>query len=291
MRFRKTLLICGLLFLSGLAFLVHERNLYNVVSHEELLTIREKLKILSPQEKQDLTFFIGQVISFDQYPYTLVGYKPMSISNVIVEDTEDLLPFCREAFKRPRHQKMMRGYLVWEKYQSLFPRKRHILIDYSFMGKGRREIALISPKLCMTTIQEHLGDFQEILGRSCTSEGAFEILTHPEHHDFYALIDHTRLMGILLGFGRNNAYLYEQHQEGASRCVTEPQGSGQSPLPMFSNEWPWPGALLPPGFACDPTTEETRQLKRHYKKARRVVRWTYFLRNNLEVTLALLVQS
>jgi len=71
MRFRKALLTCGLLFTSGLAFLVYERNRYNIVSHEELLTIREKLKVLSPQEKQDLTFFIDQVISFDQYPYTL----------------------------------------------------------------------------------------------------------------------------------------------------------------------------------------------------------------------------
>ncbi len=291
MRFRKTLLICGLLFISGLTFVAHERNRYNVISHEELLTIREKLKVLSPQEKQDLTFFIDQVISFDQYPYTLVGYKPMSVSNIIVEDTEDLLPFCQEAFKRPRHQKMMRGYLVWEKYQSFFPRKKHILIDYSFMGKGRKEIALICPKLCMATIQEHLGDFQEILGRSCTREGVFEILTQPEHHDFYTLIDHTRLMGILLGFGRNNACLYEQYQGGISRCFTEPQRSGESPLHMFNHEWPWPGALLSPDFACDPTTEETRQLKKHYKKARRVVRWTYFLRNNLEVTLALLVQS
>src|SRR3989344_365913 len=163
MRFRMALLACGLLFIGGLAFLVCERNRYNIVPHVELLTIREKLKVLSPQEKQDLTFFIGQVISFDCYPYTLVGYKPMSICNVIVEDTEDLLAFCREAFKRPRHQTLRRGYLVWEKYQSLFPRKKHVLIDYSFLGKGRREIALICPKLCMATIREHLDDFREIL--------------------------------------------------------------------------------------------------------------------------------
>ena len=235
------LLTCGLLFIGGLTFLVCERNRYNVVSHRELLTIREKLKVLSPQEKQDLTFFIGQVISFDQYSYTLVGYKPMSICNVVVEDTEDLA-FCREEFKRPRHQTLMRGYLVWKKYQSLFPRKKHILIDYSFLGKGRREIALICPKLCMATIQEHLDDFREILGKPCTSEEVFWILTHPEHNDFYTIIDHTRLIGLLLGFGRNNACLYEQYRGGASRSVTGHQRSEQDPLQMFNNEWPWPGS-------------------------------------------------
>jgi hypothetical protein len=291
MRFRVALLICGLLFIGGLAFLVCERNRYNIISHEELLIIREKLKVLSPQEKQDLAFFIGQVISFDYYPYTLVGYKPMSICNVIAEDTEDLLAFSREAFKNPRHQTLRRGYLVWEKYQSLFPRKKHILISYSFLGKGRREIALICPEVCMATIQEHLDDFREILEKPCTTKEVFWILTHPEHSDFYTIINHTRLVGILLGFGRNNAYLYEQYRGGASRSVTWHQRSEQDPLQTFSNEWPWPGALLSPDFACDPTTEETQQLKKHYKKARKIVCWTYFLRNNLEVTLALLMQN
>jgi hypothetical protein len=284
------LLTCGLLFIAVGAFLVCERNRYNVVSHAELLTIRKKLKILSPQEKQDLTFFIDQVISFDQYPYTLVGYKPMSLSNVIVEDTEDLLTFYRETFTRPKYQTLRRGYLVWEKYQSLFPRQNHILINYPFLGKGRREIALICPKLCVATIQEHLDDFRAILGKPCTSEEVFWILTHPDHNDFYTVIDHTRLVGILLGFGRNNACLYEQYRGEASRSVTGHQRSEQGPLQMFSNEWLWPGALLSPDFACDPTTKETLWLKRHYKKASKVVLWTYFLRNNLEVTLALLMQ-
>lgn len=291
MRFKMALLTCLMVFIGGLVFLVCERNRYNVVSNKELLTIREKLKVLSPQEKKDLAFFIDQVISFDQYPYTLVGYKPMSLSVVVIEDTEDLSASFRESFKRPRHQTSMRGYLVWEKYQSLFPRKKNILIDYSFMGRGRKEIALICPKLCMATIQEHMNDFREILGKSCTSEEVFWILTHPEHNDFYTIIDHTRLVGILLGFGRNNACLYEQYRGGASRSVTGHQRSKQDSLQTFSTELPWPGALLSPGFACDPTTEETKHLKQHYKKARRIVRWTYFLRNKLEVTLALLMQD
>ncbi len=291
MRFKMALLTCLMVFIGGLVFLVCERNRYNVVSHKELLTIREKLKVLSPQEKKDLAFFIDQVISFDQYPYTLVGYKPMSLSVVVVEDTEDLSASFRESFKRPRHQTSRRGYLVWEKYQSLFPRKKHILIDYSFLGRGRKEIALICPKLCKAIIQQHINDFREILGKPCKSEEVFGILTHPEHNDFYKIIDHTRLVGILLGFGRNNACLYEQYRGGASRYVTSHQRSKQDPLQIFSNEWPWPGALLSPDFACDPTTEETQDLKKHYKKGRKTVLWTYFLRNKLEVTLALLMQD
>ena len=290
MRFKMPLLICGLVFISGLAFIVYERDRYNIVSHAELLTIREKLKVLSPQERKDLSFFIDQIISFEQYPYTLVGYKPMSLCNVVVKDTEDLV-FFREAYKRPNNQTLRRGYLVWEKYQSLFPIKKHFLIDYSFLGQGRREIALLCPKLCMAMIQENLNDFQEILEKQCTSEEVYWILTHPEHNDFYTIIDHTRLIGLLLGYGRNNACLYEQHRGAASRSIRRCQRSEQSSLQMFNNEWPWPGAKLSPNFACDPATKETQQLKKRYREARRIIRWTYFLRNNLEVTLALLMQN
>lgn len=261
------------------------------MSHRELLAIRERLRVLTVQERRDLEFFISQAISLDQYAYTLVGYKPVSICNVIVEDTEDLLPFFRESFQTTKYQTLRRGYLVWQKYQSLFPMKQRVLVDYAFLGRGRREIALICHSLCTRVIQEHLGDFQDVLGKLYTSEEVFEILTHPKHEDFHKIIDHTRLIGILLGFGKGNAALYEQHRGGVSRSAIWYEHSAQDPLQMFSDEWPWPWAQLSPDFACDPTTEETKQLRKHYQKASKVVYWTYFLRNSLEVTLALLVQN
>jgi hypothetical protein len=288
---KKLSLFGGIFLLAGLSYMLYVRNCYNIVSREEILAVREKLTLLSPEEKRDLAFFIKEIIVFDSYPYTLVGYKPMSMCCVIIEDTEDLCADWREDFKRPRHQTEMRGWLTWVKYQSLFPLKKHILINYSFMGRGRKEIALICPQLCMATIEKNLGDFQEILGKQCTSEEVFEILVHPEHAEFYTIIDHARLFGILLGFGRNNAYLYEKHQGYASRSNVGYQQTGPNPLQGFSNDRPWPGALLSPTFACDPTTEETQQLKKHYNQAQKFVRWTYFLRNHLEVTLALLMQN
>lgn len=292
MRFKIALLSCGLLLIGGLAFLAYERERYNVVSREEILIVHEKLKVLSPQEKQDLTYFINWAISSDPYPYTLTGYKPMSITNVLVEDVADASLHERETLKNPNHQKLKRGYLVWEKYQSYFPRKKYLLINYPFLRKGKKEVALICSKACVAVIQEHLEDFRGILGKPYTSEEVFGILTHPEHADFHKIIDRTCLVGILLGFGRNNAYLYEQYRGGPSRSnITWNQQLMNDSLQFFSGEWPLPGRLLLPNFACDPSSEETQKLKNHYCKARKIIRWTYFLRNNLEVTLALLMQN
>ena len=63
---------------------------------------------------------------------------------------------------------------------------------------------------------------------------------------------------------------------------------GDKPEAEVSNEWPWLRTQIGPDFACDPKTEETIFLKNHYKKAKKIVYWTYFGRNTLEVTLALL---
>ena len=288
MGFRKKMFLCIFLaIISCSAFLLYERNRYNIISEEALISVREKLKILTPQEKEDLTVFIDEAILFNQYPYVLVGYKPMSIF-IFSLDLEQLdegcdIPFC-EAIKR--------GYLVWKKYESIFSQKKTILTDYYLSeSEGEKEMALISLKLCSSKIEEHLADFCEVLGRSCKSSEILEILTHPEHNDFHAIVDRDRLLGILLGFGRNNAYLYEQYLPQRRLIWADQQSSAKDPLDFFTNEWPyWPRKWRLPGFVCDSTTEETKQLKKHYQKARRIIRWTYFNRDSLEVTLALLTQ-
>jgi hypothetical protein len=287
MRFKKTLFLCGFLFISCSFLLLYERNRYNIVSDKELVVIREQLKTLDPQEKKDLAVFIDRAILFDQYPYVLIGYKPMSICNFSLDleklDAACNIPFC-EAKKR--------GYLVWKKYAALFPPKKTTLTDYySDEIEGIREMSLICLNLCSSKIEEHLTDFCEVLGRACKSTEILEIITNPGHNDFRAIVERDRLLGILLGSGRNNAYLYEQHLPQRRLMLDDPLSSSKDPLTSFTNEWPtWPRKWRLPGFACDPATEETKQLKKHYQEARKIIRWTYFNRDNLEVTLALLVQ-
>lgn len=289
---KKILFLCVMFFICSSAFIAYEKNHYNIVSDEQLVVVRDKLKTLSPQDRKDLAVFIDEAILFDEYPYTLVGYKPMSIF-VFSEDSEDLDEDLRKLYENPWHQTMHRGYLVWKKYQSFFPPQKNILIEYHrSTNKGKKEIALISRNLCESKIEEHLSDFCKVLGRPCKSKEILEILTNPANIDFHAIVEHNRLLGILLGFGRNNACLYERRELAEHLLgLSDQQSLERDPLSSLTNEWPfWPRKWRLPGFACDPTTEETKQLKKQYQKARRIIRWTYFNRDNLEVTLALLTQ-
>jgi hypothetical protein len=287
--FRAGILFLIVFFAAGLGFLALERSRYSIVSDADLFKTRQKLNTLSLRERRGLAYFFNQLISVDHFPYTLIGDKPMSIAPIMVEYTDDLLLPFRDAFNSRHNQKLRQGYQVWKKYQSLFPSKKHMLIEYPFLGRGRIEIALICHESCMKVIRNHLSDFQEVLGGVYACEEVFDILTHPEHKNFYKIIDHNRLIGILLGYGRDNSCLYEKYRGGSSRSdiIQSPQ-IGADSLRFFSDEWPMPGKLFSPNFACDPDSEETRNLRKHYSSARKNVCWTFFLRDKLEVTLALL---
>lgn len=270
------------IFLLCFSFFLYEICCYNLVSKKELEIVREKLQNLSPQEKKDLAVFFNYANLFCQYPYTLVGYKPMSICNFL-QASKDLPKVLRKDYERPKHRAfadtLERGHRAWERYQYLFPLKKCLLIRYhASNSKGMNEIALVHPKLCLAKIEEHLDDFCQILQKSYQPEEIFEILTNPKHEKFYCITQQDRLLGILLGFGRNNAYLFEQNRH--------------EKLKFFTNEWPgWPRKWRLPGFVSDPTTVETKHLKKLYKEARKFIRWTYFNRADLEVTLALLAQE
>jgi hypothetical protein len=275
-KIKHFMLFCAMALISCFVFLICERNHYNLLSQEDLLKIREKLAVLNPQEKEDLTFLMNQTILFDQYGYTLIGYKPMSVCNFL----DDSL----------RGEKLKRGYLVWEKYQFLFSHPNHTLIEYPLGENGEREIALICPHLCRLEIEKNLDDFFIVLGSSYEKEEIFEILTHPAHRDFCKIIKQDRLIGILLGFGENNACLFERYRNTALSGKWEKLAL--DPLEGFTNEWPiWPRKWRLPSFVCDPSTQETKQLKEHYRKGRKIIRWTYFFRDQFEVTLALLAKD
>jgi len=172
-----------------------------------------------------------------------------------------------------------RGYRAFKKYIGLFPQQNFLLLQYhASNSKGMKETALIHPSLCLNQIQDHLDDFHQMLQGDYRSEEIFQILTQPSHKEFYHITQNCRILGILLGFGRNNAYLFEHKKLDRLKC--------------FTNEWPvWPRRWRLPGFGCDHSTEETQLLKKRYTKARKYIRWTYFGRNTVQVTLALLAKE
>ena len=93
------------------------------------------------------------------------------------------------------------------------------------------------------------------------------------------IMNHDLLQGILFGFGRNNAYLFEQNMRNKLVYFSvHPYFLDR----LISSEI----AFAAPGFVCDPTTEETKQLQEKYDYGCKLLYWTYFKRDFLKTTLA-----
>lgn len=258
-----------------------QRNQYNLVSHDELIEIRKQLSQIDPEEVKDLAYFFDYAVVLCQYPYTLVGYKPMSICNYL-QDAEDLLPSLQADYRRKKHRafadRIERGFQIWQRHKHLFASRNFQLVaSHSPISKGMKQITLLHKELCRQVVTSHSSLFLSQLPRSADSADILESLSDPSHPQFHELQENDLLLGVLLGFGVNNATLFKAKE--------------RTKLKVFSNEWlVWPRKWRLPGFLCDPSTQETQELRSRYSEARKYIRWTYFNRNDLEVTLALLVR-
>lgn len=262
------------LFIILAIFALLTNNLYRckVIQKNGIDQAHSLISTLSHQEKEDLEFFFHYSNFFGPYTYTLIGSRAMSIFDF---DRPREVDIKNQNYKR-KCEALERGFEVWQKCERINPPKHFLLIPYFRFGlTDVLEIALINPTLCKEVIQDNIEDFRSILGSELTCADIFEILTHPENKKFSQLTENDRLLGILLGFGSNNSYFFEQRM----RDQIPNSSIGNS---NFHYWFPLPA------FACNIKAQETRELIKKYKEARKCLRWTYFGKSELEVTLALL---
>ncbi len=112
---------------------------------------------------------------------------------------------------------------------------------------------------------------------------------------------HEGLLGILLGYGRNNSMLFWKRSLGEEISLTTPWDK-EIDEQMFQHRslFHWWKMLFAkdeeklklsleyPYFACDPSSEETKRLKTEYLQTREQILESYREKDFLEATLELL---
>jgi len=275
---------------------------WNFKTREKLKKIHEvrsKLALIPPDEKAELEYLFRHLMFHSPFVYVLFGDKPMSFDNFIRAEHvwkhfmrdftrfERALEFC----------KFQKGWAIWEKYRHLFPQKKFILIQQKAPNSpGRTTIFFIHRENFLRTISEHNKDFGDILGQDFNPE---EILS-----SFYSTVDtmgkqlkrNPVLLGILLGYGRGNAWNYYNLSRLRSKVRKDPSFYQELimtqekftafSLPNQDLECP----IYLPMFLCDPKSEETLHLKRKYKAQRADIYKKYQEGDFLEVTLLKLTE-
>jgi len=266
--------LCGLVF----SFFLYERIHCNHISHKAILCARQRIALLSKEDRKALSVFFHNGISISSYGHTLLEQKPMSLLIVLDPDTKE----SEDPEIANPYDLTTRGYEVWRKHRDWFPENKYMFVEFvSHIDKKTPLVGLIHVKLCKATIAKHLSDFQHVIDKPLSPEEIFAILINPSHEKFDAIINNDFLQGILYGYGRNNAYLYDQKIRSKLSHFLAKRYALDRYIRLGSKIY-----FLCPSFFCDSTTEETQNLHRLYDEGCKLLYWTYLGRDFLETTLA-----
>ena len=110
-----------------------------------------------------------------------------------------------------------------------------------------------------------------------------------------SLWSHEGLLGILLGYGRTNAWLFYEHKQPLKPVFSDELTqlfSSKKAVLNFTFGWPhaeMQEVLMFPNFMADLNAEETKRLKSDYLQTREKILNYYSGKNFLEATLQLLL--
>ncbi len=250
----------------------HERSLSNKIHRipiDDRWAIESFFKILLLQEDG---------------AYVLFGDKPATYTAYLDSSNKEIFSFFRRKNNLVNKQ-LREGWKVWEKYAHLFPSRRFIL-------KGKRtdcrrvEIVLIDKEKFKRKFEENRGDFHQVLGNEKTGSYLLKSYENDDLPLFRHLKEHDALLGILLGYGERNAWLfyfrnqvYEESEEWEyyRKILT---GS----FPEKNHGKPYKSLYLPM-FIADPNSQETKELREKFIQQRAEIQAIYGHGNFLEITL------
>lgn len=208
-------------------------------TQEQKKFLQKELSRLSYEEQERLKELFDHHFFFSDFAYTLFGSKPMSIGRLL-----------------PTHT----GWESWGTINRAFDSKEFVIRKYTF---NDCEFLLVAN---LTSIEKVYRQNKQLF------EGlmSFDTLIRCLREDgplFQQLMRDHLLLGILLGYGTHNAELFSENQNLSREGKVTLCASSWKLHPIFYIF----SEVMPVSFACDPTTEETKELQRRYTEERKAI--------------------
>ena len=324
---RNQIAIFVFLALGWLFFFQNQPNLPDTYIGKDVSVI---IKAMPRKDRKKLEYFFQRLVRDGVFGYVLLGNKPMAHetfwasvnpfaclflekisaknNNFIPTLCENFLFYLDEAISLDRI-KFNQSYEIWMKYKKFFPMSRFCLFYENSQTNifDDLTITLVNKSAFIQKVRQHDADFHMVLNRKICGE---ELLMEGLSKSFLAevLMHHDGLIGTLLGYGRDHAFWY--HQKYRLHSDKEKREFGKkfylaSNLPdEIGRSWTdeeyarfrkdnktsalW---TFPPCFRADPTSSETRNLRRQYLETRQLIANYYSGKDFLETTLRLLTSK
>lgn len=181
-------------------------------------SVRTAMAQIPEPDLLDIKNLFEALFKFEELGFALLGDKPISFCFLDVKPTRFLLsdnstpPYSRGIETIWKTETILyvtknyyREWSTWKKYRHLFDIQNYIFLD-SF------GVLLINKKRLKTTINENDRKFRQILGSNFDVDLFIEDISNGQD-PFLLLRKNHELLGIILGFGKHNSYLFQRRHE------------------------------------------------------------------------------
>lgn len=242
------------------------------------------------KDRNSLAGLMQKLFANGNFAYTILGSKPVSW-----ETYQNPLPFSDwtsfyESFSE-YHRTLRSGWETWEKYQHLFP-LAHLWTESPECHPGSTSILIVNEDRFNDIVNKNKRDFQEALCRDVID--GLQLIKEAKNRTLIddVLQGHQALLGIVLGYGRDNSWKFLEGYENRSPIGwvwgEESNYFVEETLPSDAKTDYYLYLYSCPSFSGDPNSEESIALKAEYKQTRQKVLDYYKGKDFLEATLSLL---
>lgn len=254
--------------------------------------VRKVLRTLSHDEKTVLKAFFQLLLFESQFAYVLYGDKPAATIAYMEQYNSPHYGGIRYSNLARANSILREGWRIWEQRKDQLPLKNYLL--HHHRHKNRAFVHLINKRALKLAFNKNRIDFVARYGSMVTFEKVLSDFLNCERiHSYH------ELMGIILGYGRKNARLFQERENLEKRIITHSltnqalikkvdQISKQlKPFDLSSSRLHF---MSLPQFAADSQSKQTQHLKKKYRKQRKEIAKELGKGDFLEMTLIKLMQ-
>lgn len=237
--------------------------------------ILKKLENLTNEEKNDLTSFFKICFCSYEFGYTIFGEKPMSLDaiDLIRGNLEDYGEYKDDEWVVCEYKKK-EGWDVWRKHFENLQMNGFSLIFYPVPNHPEIvHFAIINHNNFVFVLKENLDEFQSVLGRKITPQEILNEYKKGEGEIFNAIKNHDGLLGILLGFGKENSFKFMNNEKlSPSIDPMSLKGVGMESIRL-------------PCFMVAEGSSETKKIMKSFSNQKKHINEVYQKENFLELVL------
>ncbi|MBA3722533.1 MAG: hypothetical protein H0W88_09055 [Parachlamydiaceae bacterium] len=160
---------------------------------------------ISPRDQQSLEYFFKYLINRTSLGYTLCGEKPCSIETFPCLSNAPPKHALKIFIRYPAYSIMKNGWTTWTKYKDHFNSENFV---FRFIPQNNT-LVLINKKATRKVIEDNIDLFHRYSNPSESLDYFLKQVCQPTDQDYF-IKSNIILLGILLGYGRNNSLAFAQ---------------------------------------------------------------------------------